>query len=524
MSEYEKNLDDEYNRKSDKYSEESSEQESPAEEDYESPDIPENELDPESNPMKISGSKYLSKNAHKAVIGMCVIGIGILLSALFGAELFDDPRSNKKEEKNVRSSISDNTMSAEIINRNAGPESIIPANVDNGIIGEPQDDYPETEPIAPAQAVIQTQNGSKIQLLDPNQRLGAARTLPPPRNYQNEQTPPQQHVNDEFAERRKNERAKVRQSRIAMFSSSVTSSSKINVVYSKPVSQSANYTAQPPANASLEEKRSFAEQERARILGQMADINDPNGNYQQKIAAMRDGTTYQPGNSENNVTKFAITTASSTETGDKWTLNSEVKTPNTLSIITGHVIPATMITGVNSDLPGKLIAQVSHNVYDSPTGKYLLIPQGTKIFGKYDSGIIYGQERVLVSWNRLIFPDGKTIDIEDMSGTDQAGYSGMNDLVNNHYLRLFTSSFLLSVISAGVTYSQDKHTSNNENGTTASSAMAQSFGNQMGNTAIQMIQKNMNISPTLEIRPGFKINVMVTKDIIFTKPYQNYDY
>lgn len=126
--------------------------------------------------------------------------------------------------------------------------------------------------------------------------------------------------------------------------------------------------------------------------------------------------------------------------------------------------------------------------------------------------------------NRLIFPDGKTIDIGSMNGTDQAGYSGMNDLVNNHYLRLFTSSFLLSVISAGITYSQDKYTSNNENGTTASSAMAQSFGNQMGNTTIQMIQKNMNISPTLEIRPGFKINVMVTKDIIFTKPYQNYDY
>lgn len=494
MSEYENKLGDE----------------SPTE-DSNASNIPDNELNPESNPMKISGSKYLSKNAQKAVIGTCIIGIGILLTALWGAELFDDPHAVKKDDKSTRPSIADNTISAEIINRTAGPESIIPSNIDNGIIGESQKDNTEDEPIAPAQAVIQTQNGSKIQLLDPNQRLA----------YQEEQTPPPQQ-NDEVAQRRKNEREKVRQSRIAMFSSSVTSPSKINVVYSK--SQPANYTAQPPANASFNEKQSYAEQERARILGQMADFNDPNGNYQQKIAAMRDGTTYQPRNSENNATKFAISTTSPTETGDKWTLNSEVKTPNLLSIITGHVIPATMITGVNSDLPGKLIAQVSHNIYDSPTGKYLLIPQGTKIFGKYDSGVIYGQERVLVSWNRLIFPDGKTIDIEDMSGTDQAGFSGMNDQVNNHYLRLFTSSFLLSVISAGITYSQDKHTSNNENGTTASSAMAQSFGNQMGNTTIQMIQKNMNISPTLEIRPGFKINVMVTKDIIFTKPYQNYDY
>lgn len=472
--------------------------------------IPDNELDPESNPMKISGSKYLSKNAQKAVIGTCIIGIGILLTALWGAELFDDPHAVKKDDKPTRSSIADNTISAEIINRTAGPESIIPSNIDNGIIGESQkDNTEEDEPIAPAQqAVIQTQNGSKIQLLDPNQRLA----------YQEEQTPPQQ--NDEVAQRRKNEREKVRQSRIAMFSSSVTSPSKINVVYSK--SQSANYTAQPPANASFNEKQSYAEQERARILGQMADFNDPNGSYQQKINAMRNGSTYQP--SENNATRFSITTASSTETGDKWTLDSSVQAPKRLSIITGSVLPATLITGINSDLPGKIIAQVSQNVYDSPTGRFMLVPQGTKIFGTYESGVVYGQERVLVSWNRLIFPDGKTIDIGSMNGTDQAGYSGMNDLVNNHYLRLFTSSFLLSVISAGITYSQDKYTSNNENGTTASSAMAQSFGSQMGNTALQMIQKNMNISPTLEIRPGFKISVMVTKDIIFSKPYQNYDY
>ena len=517
MSEYEKNLDEEYSKKAEEYSE----QEPQSDEEFETSDIPENELDPESNPMKISGSKYLSKNAQKAVIGTCVIGLGILLSALFGAELFDDPHAVKKDEKSTRTTIADNTISAEIINRNAGPESIIPANIDDGIIGEPQENSSEPDEIPPAQAVIQTTEGAKIQLIDPNQRLGSHSSLPPPRNYQDMQS--QQPIDNEEIQKKKLERERIRQNKIAMFSSSVTSSSKINVSYGSSA-KSTGYTAQPSATASIDEKRSYAEQERARILGQMSDFNDPNGSYQQKINAMRGGSTYQPESNAGNGTKFAITTASSTETGDKWTLGSEVQGPKPLSIITGHVIPATMITGVNSDLPGKLIAQVSHNVYDSPTGRYLLIPQGTKIFGNYDSGVIYGQERVLVSWNRLIFPDGKTIDIGDMSGTDQAGYAGMNDLVNNHYLRLFTSSFLLSVISAGITYSQDKHTSNNENGTTASSAMAQSFGNQMGNTAIQMIQKNMNISPTLEIRPGFKINVMVTKDIIFSKPYQNYDY
>ena len=317
------------------------------------------------------------------------------------------------------------------------------------------------------------------------------------------------------------ERQQIRQTKIQMFNNSVNSPSKMAVAYEK-TKTSTSYSSVPPSSSNTSESLSYAKQERERILSQMADLNDPNGSYQQKINAMRNGNTYQP--SENNATRFSITTASSTETGDKWTLDSSVQAPKRLSIITGSVLPATLITGINSDLPGKIIAQVSQNVYDSPTGRFMLVPQGTKIFGTYESGVVYGQERVLVSWNRLIFPDGKTIDIGSMNGTDQAGYSGMNDLVNNHYLRLFTSSFLLSVISAGITYSQDKYTSNNENGTTASSAMAQSFGSQMGNTALQMIQKNMNISPTLEIRPGFKINVMVTKDIIFSKPYQNYDY
>ena len=330
---------------------------------------------------------------------------------------------------------------------------------------------------------------------------------------------------DEAARQRRmdkeRERQQIRQNKIQMFNSSVNSPSKMAVAYEKPKT-SASYSAVPPSSSNTSESLSYAKQERERILSQMADLNDPNGSYQQKINAMRNGSTYQP--SENNATRFSITTASSTETGDKWTLDSSVQAPKRLSIITGSVLPATLITGINSDLPGKIIAQVSQNVYDSPTGRFMLVPQGTKIFGTYESGVVYGQERVLVSWNRLIFPDGKTIDIGSMNGTDQAGYSGMNDLVNNHYLRLFTSSFLLSVISAGITYSQDKYTSNNENGTTASSAMAQSFGSQMGNTALQMIQKNMNISPTLEIRPGFKINIIVTKDIIFSKPYQNYDY
>lgn len=479
--------------------------------------IPENELDPENNPMRVSGSKYLSDTARKAVLGIGILGLGILFTTLMGDDFFSDPNDNKKEDKVSKNVIADNSLNAEVINGMAGPESIIPANLDTGIVGENNEtDIPNDSNTI---AMTETPSGTRIQLIDPNSKNHGSVNLPPQNTMQ------QPSYEDEAARQRRmdkeRERQQIRQNKIQMFNSSVNSPSKMAVAYEKPKT-SASYSAVPPSSSNTSESLSYAKQERERILSQMANLNDPNGSYQQKINAMRNGSTYQP--SENNVTRFSITTASSTETGDKWTLDSSVQAPKRLSIITGSVLPATLITGINSDLPGKIIAQVSQNVYDSPTGRFMLVPQGTKIFGTYESGVIYGQERVLVSWNRLIFPDGKTIDIGSMNGTDQAGYSGMNDLVNNHYLRLFTSSFLLSVISAGITYSQDKYTSNNENGTTASSAMAQSFGSQMGNTALQMIQKNMNISPTLEIRPGFKINVMVTKDIIFSKPYQNYDY
>jgi type IV secretion system protein VirB10 len=100
--------------------------------------------------------------------------------------------------------------------------------------------------------------------------------------------------------------------------------------------------------------------------------------------------------------------------------------------------------GINSDLPGQIMAQVAQNVYDTPTGKHLLIPQGSRLVGSYSSDVAYGQSRVLVAWQRIVFPDGKAMDIGTMPGADSAGYAGFNDQVNNHYLRLFGSAFLMS--------------------------------------------------------------------------------
>lgn len=183
----------------------------------------------------------------------------------------------------------------------------------------------------------------------------------------------------------------------------------------------------------------------------------------------------------------------------------------------GTVIPSTMISGINSDLPGQLIAQVSQNVYDTATGQYLLIPQGSRLVGIYDNGVSFGQERVLVAWNRIIYPDASSLSLGMMPGSDQGGYAGFKDKVNNHYGRIFGSAVLMSLFSAGIQLSQPQ-ASNGEN-YSSSQIIAASLGQQMGDLGMDMARRGLDIAPTIEIRPGYNFNVMVTKDIIL-KPWR----
>lgn len=189
---------------------------------------------------------------------------------------------------------------------------------------------------------------------------------------------------------------------------------------------------------------------------------------------------------------------------------------------TGAVIPGVMVTGINSDLPGNIIAQVSQNVFDSATGKHLLLPQGAKLFGVYDSRVIYGQERVLVAWNRVVFPDGSSITLGAMPGSDMAGNAGYTDEVNNHYFRIFGSAVLMSLMSGGMAYTMDSlDNSNSESDKpTLQNEMGSALAAQLGQATLQLLQKNLNIKPTLEIRPGYQFNVIVTKDLVFERPYR----
>lgn len=185
----------------------------------------------------------------------------------------------------------------------------------------------------------------------------------------------------------------------------------------------------------------------------------------------------------------------------------------------GSVIPATLISGINSDLPGRITAQVSQNVYDSATGHRLLIPQGAKLFGRYDSKVSFGQSRVLVVWTDIIFPNGSTLQIGGMAGTDAQGYGGFHDKVNNHYWRTFGSAALIALIGTGIDASLPEN-STLATQETASDAARRNFAESFGRVAEQTISRNLNVQPTLEIRPGYKFNALVDQDIIFLGTYR----
>lgn len=186
----------------------------------------------------------------------------------------------------------------------------------------------------------------------------------------------------------------------------------------------------------------------------------------------------------------------------------------------GSVIPATLITGINSDLPGRITAQVSQNVYDSATGHRLLVPQGTRLLGRYDSKVSFGQSRVLVVWTDIILPNGSTLQIGGMAGTDAQGYGGFSDKVDRKLLQTFGSAILIALIGAGteMPIPRDRNSFGMEN--SAEYAARRSFAETFGRMAERTISRNMDVQPTLEIRPGYKFNVLVDQDMVFPGEYR----
>jgi type IV secretion system protein VirB10 len=204
-----------------------------------------------------------------------------------------------------------------------------------------------------------------------------------------------------------------------------------------------------------------------------------------------------------------------TKTGpdDDYLETSKKKPRSPYEVKAGSYIPAALITGINSDLPGSVNAQVTENVYDSITGNYLLIPQGAKLIGEYNSNLTFGQNRVQVVWNRIIFPDGKSMDLEKMQGVDSAGYTGFYDKVNNHYFRIYGNAVLLSLMGAG--YDILNQNAQQEQGfENPRDIVAANVGQKLSDVSTQTLQKNMDIQPTIIIDPGYKFKIMVMKDMV----------
>lgn len=176
-------------------------------------------------------------------------------------------------------------------------------------------------------------------------------------------------------------------------------------------------------------------------------------------------------------------------------------------VMAGTIISASLITGLNSDLPGRVIAQVTQPVYDTVTGQYMLIPQGSRLLGKYDSVVAFGQERALVVWQRLILPDGSSIIIDNLPATDRAGYAGLEDKVDFHTWQLIKGIALSTLFSVGAELAFDDDSD-------LVRAIQRGSQNSINRAGQRIVEREINIQPTITIRPGYPLRVIVHKDII----------
>jgi type IV secretion system protein TrbI len=202
------------------------------------------------------------------------------------------------------------------------------------------------------------------------------------------------------------------------------------------------------------------------------------------------------------------------QTPDKRTVSPDrVAAPASPNVLqAGAVIAAALITGIRSDLPGQITAQVTENIYDSPTGRILLIPQGTRVIGQYDNGVGFGQRRILLVWNRLIFPNGRSIVLERQPGADPQGFAGLEDGVDYHWGELFKAAALSTLLSIGSQMGSSGDESE------IARALRQGASDSVSQVGRQVVGRQLDIAPTLTIRPGFPVRVIVTRDLVL-EPY-----
>jgi type IV secretion system protein TrbI len=185
-------------------------------------------------------------------------------------------------------------------------------------------------------------------------------------------------------------------------------------------------------------------------------------------------------------------------------------------LMAGTILSASLVSGLNSDLPGFVIAQVTENVYDTVSGRYLLIPQGSRLLGKYDNVVAFGQERALVVWQRIILPDGSSILIDNLPATDTGGYAGLEDQVDIHTWKLLKGVALATVLGVGSQLAVGTSSSSDSDLVKALQQSVQSTTNRAGQ---RLVERNLNVQPTITVRPGWPLRVIVHKDLVL-RPYR----
>ncbi|WP_046238200.1 TrbI/VirB10 family protein, partial [Delftia tsuruhatensis] len=185
-------------------------------------------------------------------------------------------------------------------------------------------------------------------------------------------------------------------------------------------------------------------------------------------------------------------------------------------VMAGTVIAAALVTGIKSDLPGDVIATVTEPVYDTATGKFLLIPQGSRILGRYNSQVSYGQSRVQMVWNRIILPDTSSLSLDNLVGTDPAGYAGVEDEIDRHWGRILAGAALTTLLGVGAELAAPE---NRQDGNRIIIAGRDGLHDSVNQVGQEMTRRNMNIQPTLTSRPGLPVRIIVNRDLVL-RPYQ----
>jgi type IV secretory pathway VirB10-like protein len=229
------------------------------------------------------------------------------------------------------------------------------------------------------------------------------------------------------------------------------------------------------------------------------------------------------GEASENDSNTAATTAAAPRTGKANTTaahTSVVSAPGPYAIQAGTLIPAVLLTGVDSDLPGEVLGQVARDVYDSRTMRSLLVPKGSKLLGKYEDRVTVGQNRLLIAWTRIIFPDGRSVTLHGLETKDRTGAGGLHDQVDRHTRQVFGTATLLSLISAGVQLSQPRGTLGPYGAyPSVEQVAAGAVGRELADVATQMLRRDIDIRPTIRIRQGMPFNVYLNSDLSFVEPY-----